>query len=259
MSDNPENSGAAPVVILVEPAHPGNIGMVCRAMANFGAHELRLVNPCAHCHPEAHKFAVFASDLLGQARLFTSLEEAIADLEITFAATRRAGRLRGELTPVGEMGALFDSLSHSGRAGFVFGREDAGLTTAEVSLCTHAVTIPSAGALGSLNLSQAVVVFLHEAFKLRGITPERSGTPEVASQGEMNGMFAEMESVLSRVAFVNPARPEAVLHPLRSIIRRARPTSGEVGLLRGMWSQFAWSVRDWRGARKGESRQSDEG
>ncbi|AJF07407.1 RNA methyltransferase [Geoalkalibacter subterraneus] len=255
MSANPENPGAAPVVILVEPAHPGNIGMVCRAMANFGAHELRLVNPCAHCHPEAHKFAVFASDLLGQARILASLEEAIADLTITFAATRRAGRLRGELTPVGEMGALFDSLSPSGRAGFVFGREDAGLTTAEVNLCTHAVTIPSAGAQGSLNLAQAVVVFLHEAFKLRSVALEKTGSAEVASQGEVNGMFAEMESVLSRVAFVNSARPEAVLHPLRSLFRRARPTSEEVGLLRGMWSQLAWSVRDWRGARKGGSSQ----
>jgi tRNA C32,U32 (ribose-2'-O)-methylase TrmJ len=34
-------------VILVEPQNPGNIGMVCRAMANFGASDLRLVNPCA--------------------------------------------------------------------------------------------------------------------------------------------------------------------------------------------------------------------
>jgi tRNA/rRNA methyltransferase len=229
--------------------------MVCRAMANFGACELRLVNPCAHCHPEAHKFAVFASDLLGQARLFPSLEEAIADLEITFAATRRSGRLRGELTPVGEMGALFDSLSPSGRVGFVFGREDAGLTTAEVSLCTHAVTIPSAGTQGSLNLAQAAVVFLHEAFKLRSRAPGKSSSAEAASQGEVNGMFAEMESVLSRIAFVNPARPEAVLHPLRSLFRRARPTSEEVGLLRGMWSQLAWSIRDWRGARKGEPSQ----
>ena len=42
-ADPPEPS--APVIILVEPQLGENIGMVARAMANFGLAELRLVNP----------------------------------------------------------------------------------------------------------------------------------------------------------------------------------------------------------------------
>jgi tRNA/rRNA methyltransferase len=34
-----------PAIILVEPQLPENIGMVARAMANFGLAELRLVKP----------------------------------------------------------------------------------------------------------------------------------------------------------------------------------------------------------------------
>ncbi len=36
---------AGPAIILVEPQLGENIGMVARAMANFGLVELRLVNP----------------------------------------------------------------------------------------------------------------------------------------------------------------------------------------------------------------------
>ena len=37
--------GRGPAIILVEPQLGENIGMVARAMANFGLTELRLVNP----------------------------------------------------------------------------------------------------------------------------------------------------------------------------------------------------------------------
>ncbi|WP_305041353.1 RNA methyltransferase [Geoalkalibacter sp.] len=239
-------------VILVEPRHPGNIGMVCRAMANFGVSDLRLVNPCPHLHPEAHKMAVFAADLLGQAQLYGSLEDALADLEISVATTRRAGRLRGELLDVAQLPSHLAGLSAAGRAGLVFGREDAGLTNAEVALCSHAVTIPTSARQGSLNLAQAVLVCLYET--CRGAFGE-GGAPEAgepAAQGELTALFAEMEAVLQRIAFLNPARPEAVMNPLRDIFRRAGLSVAEAGMLRGMWNQLSWSIRDWRGRRKGE-------
>ena len=54
------------VVVLVRPRNPLNIGAAARAMSNFGAHRLRLVNPFAEGFREARS-AVGASDLLHQA------------------------------------------------------------------------------------------------------------------------------------------------------------------------------------------------
>ena len=54
------------VVVLVEPRTPGNIGMVARAMANFGATELRLVNPCDYLAEEARRLAVDAVGHAGE-------------------------------------------------------------------------------------------------------------------------------------------------------------------------------------------------
>lgn len=237
-------------VILVEPRSPGNIGMVCRAMANFGATDLRLVNPCQHLHPEAHKFSVFASDMLGAARLFPDLPSAIADLQSTVAATRRPGRLRGELMTVSEAAVRLGSMGSGQRLGLVFGREDAGLTTEEVRLCSHAATIPSDPERGSLNLAQAVLVFLYE-FAREGTKSPSEGRDRPA-QEESEALFRQMETVLSRIAFLNPRAPGRVMNPLRRILNRAELDRRELSLLRGMWSQIAWSIRDWKGRKRGD-------
>jgi tRNA/rRNA methyltransferase len=238
-------------VILVEPQSPGNIGMVCRAMANFGAADLRLVNPCPHLHPEARKFAVAANHLLGEARLYPGLAMAIADLQLTVATTRRSGRLRGELLDITALPSLAEGLPPAGRLGLVFGREDAGLTSEEVALCSHAATVATAAEVGSLNLAQAVLLFLFEL--ARSSRPHRAPTAVPSpGQGEMEALFRQMETVLTRIAFLNPSRPEGVMNTLRRLHHRAGPDTRDLALLRGMWSQIAWSIRDWRGRKRGQ-------
>jgi tRNA/rRNA methyltransferase len=236
-------------VILVEPQSPGNIGMVCRAMANFGAADLRLVNPCHHLHPEARKFAVGASSLLGSASIFPDLPSAVSDLHMTVATTRRRGRLRGQLLDISAVPALRSELPPAARMGLVFGREDAGLTSEETALCSHAATVNTSAEIGSLNLAQAVLLFLYELARQPVTT---SHMREIAEQGEVEPLFEQMESVLTRIAFLNSKRPDRVMTPLRHILRRAELNRHEVRLLRGMWSQLAWSIRDWRGRKRGE-------
>ncbi len=237
-------------VILVEPQHPGNIGMVCRAMANFGVSDLRLVNPCPYLHPEAKKFAVAASPLLGAARVFPGLGEAIADLHLSVATTRRSGQLRGELLDIGEVPPLRAGLPCAARMGLVFGREDSGLTSDEVALCSHAATVQTAAEVGSINLAQAVLLFVHEL--ARSPQGRAETVRDCAPQGDLEGLFGQMEKVLERIAFLNPKKPEGVMNALRQIHHRAALDSREVSLLRGMWSQLAWSIRDWKGRKRGE-------
>jgi len=245
-------------IILVEPQSPGNIGMVCRAMANFGMTDLRLVKPCTHLHHEARKFAVSAGPLLGSARIFESLQEAIADLHLSVATTRREGRLRGRLLEACELPSLMRPLPQEARAGLVFGREDSGLSSEEVSLCSHAATITTAQGCGSLNLAQAVILFLYELCRPAGehpAAPQRSQL--LPEQQELEGLFGQMEEVLSRIAFLNPSRPDAVLNRLRSLVTRAQPDQGEVALLRALWGKLEESVNDWKGRLRGQARHGE--
>ena len=239
-------------IILVEPQSPGNIGMVCRAMANFGCKDLRLVNPCQHLHAEARKFAVAANHLLGEARLFPNLAAAVSDLTLSVATTRRSGRLRGELLDITEVPALQENLPQQGRFGLVFGREDSGLTSEEVSLCSHAATIETSATLGSLNLAQAVILFLYEMARTPKPTSSTATSPH-PSQGDLEELFGQIETILTRTAFLNPSRPEAVMHRIRQLAHRAGLSVDDHALLRGICSQLSWSLRDWRGRKRGSN------
>ncbi len=224
--------------------------MVCRAMANFGAHDLRLVNPCEHLHPEARKFAVGAASLLEEAKIFPDLTSAIADLNLAIAATRRTGAKRGAPIPITETPDLLCLLGPENKLGLIFGREDAGLTSDEVALCTHTATVPTSAECGSLNLAQAVLIFLYELCRLPA--DGRDKEKALAPVGDLNQFLAQMESILRRIAFLNPQAPDRIMNPLRRIYQRAGLSHQELGLLRSMWTQLAWSIRDWRGRKRGD-------
>ena len=79
-----------PAIILVAPQLSENIGTAARAMANFGLGDLRLVNPREGWPSEKAVAAASGAPVVHQARVFGSLEEAVADLGFVYATTARA-------------------------------------------------------------------------------------------------------------------------------------------------------------------------
>ena len=81
----------------------------------------------------------------------------------------------------------------TGKVALVFGREESGLTEAELSLCSHACSIPTGNLQPSLNLSHAVCVVLSQLWDLSlGLTaPLRSSDsllrPLVPSSSSLPG------------------------------------------------------------------------
>ena len=239
----------AVTVVLVEPQNPGNVGMVCRAMKNMGLFELRLVNPCPIDHPDALKFAVAARDLLEGAQTYATLKEALCDCPFSVATTRRHGKYRQEIFTPAEIAAKVLSSRGKGRAALVFGREDSGLTTAEVSLCRWQATIPACGDYGSLNLAQAVLVFAYELFRSGGVsvTP-RERVP--AATGDLEVLYDHMERTFLAIGFLNPQNPSHIMRTFRRIFARAELDSREVAVLRGLMAQIDWACAEFRGKKK---------
>jgi len=243
-------------IVLVSPRQPGNIGAVCRAMANFGVTDLRLVTPCDRFHPEAVKFAVDAKPLLGEATIHETLSDALADLTMTIALTRRCGRLRGELHPIAAIDPFITTLPEQSRIGLVFGREDCGLSTEEVAQCSHAATIPTSGVLdskGSLNLAQAVVVTLYEMSCDRSyVVPETVDEVQpLPSQQDTDALLKQVDQLVDLIGYTNPSRPEVFGGMLRSLLSKARPSVKELNMLRGVVEQWSQSVQGWPGRRRG--------
>jgi tRNA/rRNA methyltransferase len=192
-------------------------------------------------------FAVSAKELLEQARVYKSLPDALADITISIATTRRSGKYRQELlSPPQAAQAL---LNGTGSAALVFGREDHGLSTADLSLCTLQATIPSSNDYGSLNLAQAVLIFCYELFNaVSAETGTSLRTP--APSGEIEPLFSHMETTLLRIGHLNPQNPDHIMRSLRRIFFRAGLDSREISILRGMFSQIDWAAGDFSDRKK---------
>lgn len=229
-------------IVLVEPQGPLNIGSICRAMANFGFNELRLVNPQAdHLCDEARRMAVKATPLLEKAQIFPSLNEALADCHFAMATTRRFGKYRENLLHPDQAAQLLLPLSEEGRVGLVFGREDHGLFTAELDLCQRLITIPTSGDLPSMNLAQAAALCLYEIHKAgRSLSASKGQGKKLAQSEQLEAMLQHMRRTMMTIEYLDPQNPDHILRAYRRIFGRAQLNEREVRILQGLWSRIDW-------------------
>jgi len=150
-------------IVLVEPAGPLNVGSVARVMKNMGLHQLILVNPqCDYLGEEARLMAVRAADILETAKVVESLPAALVGCVRAIATTGDDGRsLPTKLEdPAEALPWLLEAPS-----ALIFGREDCGLTNAELNRAQRLIRIPSSDAYTSLNLAQAVAICCYELYR----------------------------------------------------------------------------------------------
>jgi len=241
------------IIVLVEPQGPRNIGSVCRAMLNFGMVELRLVNPQTdHLLHEARQMAVKATTVLEEAKIFTSLEEALADCRLSIGTTRRFGRYREDMLHPDEAARLLLPVTSVDKVALVFGREDKGLHTAELDLCQRFVTIPTSDRLPSMNLAQSVALCLYEVSKTKGeLAGAEHGRKALASNDNLEKMFQHMRESLTRVGYLDPQNPDHILRAFRRILGRAELNERDVRIMRGLFSRIDYLDEQMQTLRKG--------
>ena len=229
-----------PVVILDRPQLAENVGAAARVMANFGLDELRLVAPRdGWPQPRAWAAASGADWPLDGARVFATVAEATADLQLVFAATARPRETQLPVRTPRETAAELHARSAQGwRTAILFGAERAGLETSDIALCHGIVTVPVGPRFRSLNLAQAVAVASYEWGVLAaGDAPPAAfdTLAEPADGAETLRLYEHLEAELDACGFFFPPenRPSMVRN-LRVALGRARFTSQEVRTLRGV-------------------------
>jgi tRNA/rRNA methyltransferase len=232
-----------PAIILVHPQLGENIGMVARAMANFGLAELRLVNPRDGWPSEkAISAASKADHVIEAAKVYSSLEAAVADLEFVYATTARDRYGYKEVrSPVVAADDLRGRFRAGEKTGILFGRERTGLTNEEIALADELVTFPVNPAFASLNLAQAVLLMSYEWMKsgLASVedTPFDALPQRPAKKEELQGLFDHVEETLDARGYFRPAEKKPKLvENLRAILTRPSFTGTEIQVLRGIVS-----------------------
>jgi len=245
-----------PAIILVEPQLGENIGMVARAMANFGLAELRLVNPRDGWPSEkARSAAAKADHVIDGAKLFDTLEEALADLNFVYATTaRQRDNFKPVASPVTAAANLRSRFVAGQKTGILFGREKSGLKNEDVALADEIVTFPVNPAFASLNIAQAVLLMSYEWMKstMEDVTqtPFQGVDETPASKDEVIGLFDHIEEALDARGYFRPAhKKERMIDNLRAVLTRRAFTSPEIHVMRGVVSSLdRFSRRNPRGA-----------
>ena len=222
-------------IVLVGTTHPGNIGACARAMKNMGVSDLALVRPKYFPHDDATARASGAVDILENAAVVDTLEEAIADCVYVTGASARSRSIDWPSLDAREGAARLVGESRNGPVAAVFGPEKSGLSNADLDHCDTLLTIPTNPDFSSLNLAMAVQVVTYEIRAAQATRrPEYEADVPLATSGEMERFYDHLERVLRDVEFLDPDNPRHLMRRLRRLFIRARPDQNEVNILRGI-------------------------
>ena len=222
-------------VVLSRPSHPGNIGAAARAMKTMGFADLALVAPRHFPDPDATAMSAGAADVLAAARVFSTLEASLQDCALAFGFSARERELSHAPATLREAAPGIVAAASQGRVALVFGNETSGLSNAELAFCQRFVMIPSNPAYGSLNLAAAVQVACYDvSVAASAFAAPAARERGAASVGDVEGLFAHMESAAVSSGFLDPEKPGRFMERMRRLFARARLERQEVKLLRGL-------------------------
>lgn len=252
-------------IILMEPAGALNVGSVARVMKNFELNRLVLVNPqCDPSSEEAQRMAVHAQEVLTSAQVVPTLAAALVGCHRAIATTGRDDRIpfpvyspRSLLTQTS-----LDLAQSTLEVALIFGREDRGLSHAELNQAHQIIAIPTSDRYPSLNLAQAVGICAYELFEAwtaqsspvtetrplelsrhaRGLNPLERPLP--ASLDILEGYYQHLEALLLQIGYLYPHTAASRMEKIRQIYHRAGLSDPEVFLLRGILRQTEWALRN---------------
>jgi len=239
-------------IVLVNTSDCRNIGSAARAMKTMGLSELILVDPIEMPNGQAHALAAGATDVLKNAKVVSTLAEAISDCGLVVGTSARSRTLPWPMLEPRNCGEKLVEEAHNFPVALVFGRESSGLTNDELQLCHFHVQIPANPDYSSLNLAMAVQTLSYEvrtsflidqqkAFKTEGENLSKNLPKKVVDEEEQFPIMEEserfyqhFEDALKATGFITPTHPGLVMTKLRRLFNRARPDVKEIKMMRGI-------------------------
>ena len=228
--------------ILVGTSHPGNIGAAARAMKNMGIKQMGLVAPKDFPHEEAFFRAKAATDVLEEAVVHKSLNEAISEIKLVIGTSARNRKVPWPIVSPREAAEEIVSFTKASKdkIAVVFGREDRGLTNDELGLCNLHVHIPSSEEYPSLNLSQAIQIIAYEirlkALSNEGMLKKQEWDVPLAKNAEIERLIEHFNELMQDIEFYKTDNPRQLLTRVRRFFKRSKLDHIEANIFRGVFA-----------------------
>ena len=232
-------------VVLVGTLYSGNVGSVCRAMANMGLSKLTLVAPrILDGWEEGRRLAVHATDILDARREVATLDEAVADCAAVVGTTARGGLYRATVQPPRVLAPEILRLAAQAPVAVVFGREDQGLHNDEIARCTHLIRIPVDPRYQSLNLSQALLIVAYELYSATGtyVSPVEEAV-SLATQATKHALMAKWRQAMLDIGFMDEQKADHMMQGFQRIFSRGVRTDPDASIMLGAAHQMSWAGR----------------
>ncbi|MCF3936461.1 RNA methyltransferase [Acuticoccus sp. M5D2P5] len=233
-----EVAAVPPAIVLVAPQLGENIGTAARAMANFGVTDLRLVAPRdGWPNEKARSASSGAIHVIENARVFGTLDEAIADLSFVIATTRRPRDMTKRVEGPAEGLAELAATARTGAGtGILFGRERWGLENDEIARANIIVSFPVDPTFASLNIAQSVLLMSYEWRRVAHAAPtmpEPKNPP--ATREDVTALWEHLNRVLTPAGYFRPPdMAEKMARNLLLILSDAGWDRQQVRTLRGV-------------------------
>lgn len=232
------------IILLHQVQLAENIGAVARAMGNFALQELRLISPeMSPLDEKAIAMSAGATDILENAVVFDSLEEATADIHWLYGTCATTRQLIKTYTPIHQATPRILSQQREGKVGILFGPERTGLDKACLARCHEIIQIPTNPDFSSLNIAQACVVIGYEIYKTAGEMVEAPefkdtlyyGETRPAPQEQMTSFLYHVENLLDEANYWRvPSKKKLMWQNLQNLFTRFHPTEQDLQTLRGV-------------------------
>ena len=225
-------------IVLVDTIHPGNIGSVARAMKTMGLKRLSLVNPRVFPSGDANALAGNATDVLENAKIFTSIKDAINESTFVYATSSRDRSIQWPLMDA-ETAAkdICNEVNSNKEISIIFGKEDRGLTNDELELANKLIEIPANPEYPVLNLAMSAQIISYEILKASSITHNKEWRdyPEVNSK-QLQMLIDHFIETAVDIDVIDPDNPKKIISRIKRMFTRLQPDEMEASFMRGFLS-----------------------
>ena len=232
-------------IVLVETSHPGNIGSVARAMKSMGLQNLVLVKPRNFPSKEAFVLSGNAQDLIEQAVVVNTLDEAIKNSTNIYATSARTRSISWPIITAEMAGIEINKFVREGtKVSIIFGREDRGLTNEELQKANKHILIPSSEDYPVLNIAMSVQVIAYEIFKNADIEVDINWQdyPELNSE-ELSMLIDHFIDTSYKLNLFDEDNAKKILVRIKRMFTRLKPDKMEGNFLRGFLTRINKKIK----------------
>jgi len=204
-----------------------------------------MVNPKDFPSKDAFMLSGNAQDVIEQAIVVKTLDEAIKESTNIYATSARTRTISWPIITADEAGIEINkNVNRSSKTSIIFGREDRGLTNDELQKANKHILIPSSEEYPVLNIAMSVQVIAYEIFKNSGIEIDADWQdyPELNSE-ELTMLIDHFIDTSYKLNLFDEENAKKILVRIKRMFTRLKPDKMEGNFLRGFLTRINKKIK----------------